>query len=306
MVNPKYPMIVQYATNNPCYKDNVQINVTSEVLHSIGAPQESALNMFRRWDKSTARNAVSAVCDDHECYIMLPCNEKKGKAMKNWGVGKGSSGYSNNNCAVQIEMCESRYNEYVTPSSIKIKEGHEKEAIEYTSKCLDVAIEFLAQIAYFHGINVSGKDPRGNPTLMSHHECWEHKVGSGHVDIGHLQKAYAPYLDMSMDTIRKRVAERVKEIRIEDEVEHMTQAEFDSYLLKASPATIDKLFQSYFDRLSKKSPSKYAEQDLAWAKENGLLVGSGGNQMPQMFTKREDLCAVLHRYHEEFVQTKRQ
>lgn len=307
MVNPKYPMITKYVVNNPCYKDNVQINVTSLVLHSIGCSQPSALNMWNRWSKPTARNCVSAVCDDHECYIMLPCEEKVGKATKNWGVGKGSSGYSNNTCSVQIEMCESKYNEYVTSSSIQLKKGYEKEAVEYTSKCLDVAIEFLAQMAYFHKIDVLGKDKRGNPTLMSHYECYLHKTGTAHIDVSHLEKAYKSYLDMSMDTIRKRVAERVNEIRIEQEVSNMTQQEFDTYLSKASPTVIDQIMSTYFQRLAKLPASAYAEPALQWAKESGLMVGGpSGNQMPQDKISRQDVVTVLKRYHENFVQTKRQ
>lgn len=43
----------------------------------------------------------------------------------------------------------------------------------------------------------------------------------------------------------------------------------------------------------------YAENDLAWAKATGIMVGDkSGNQMPRSFTEREDDVIMLHRLYD--------
>lgn len=244
-VEPLYPIVQQYATNNPCFKQNVQITVTGLVLHSIGCNQPSADKMAQRWNRSEAENAISIVCDDTHAIVLLKTFETPGKATKNWGVGKGSSGYSNNNCTCQLEMCESKWNIYQGGSTFTVDKAH-YQALEYTRKCLDVAIETLAFVAFFHNIDCLGKDKRGHFNIMDHIGCNKVGVGSAHGDVQHLGKVYKE-IDFDMATIRKRINDRVEELKLEKELNEMTDQQFETLMNRylANQAKQKELFLFY-------------------------------------------------------------
>lgn len=61
-------------------------------------------------------------------------------------------------------------------------------------------------------------------------------------------------------------------------------------------------FKAFMDRYlaerQQQPADEYAIEALSWAKENGLIEGSGsGNQMPQAWLTREDAAVILERYH---------
>lgn len=297
------PIYTDYITKNPSWTNPI-ISIDGIVFHDVGVgtSKKTAEQWQARWNREESKNSIHSIVTIDKTCIMMPCFEQKGKAKKVWGVGKGSKG-SFNASRIQFESACSGELVYKGASfTIKNKD----KAIEEETKIRDNCIDFMARVCIYHELDPLGTTKQGYPVIVDHFTAHQLSMGSNHADISGDKIKGLPEVYPSLDFIRQKVKERMETIKAEEELQNMTQAEFDSYLLKASPSTIDKLFQSYFDRLSKKSASSYAKEDLAWAKDNGLLVGSQGNQMPQMFTKREDMCAVLHRYHEEFVQTKRQ
>lgn len=304
--NPDLIIQTQIATNNPCYKTNQFIVPIELCLHSVGTPQESAEKFAKSWNnpERKVKNLCHGVISDKIAIVTLNCFDTPKKVRRAWHGGKCTyKGVtkSSNNTAIGWETTESSLIKYTGGANFVYDKKDLPQIVDFYNKVFNNAVEVFARLALFHGITDFSEN-----TVYCHAEGYSYKHNSSnHGDVLHTFRQI-PELGWSMDRFREEVAERYIELKAEEELQNMTQAEFESYLLKASPTTIDKLFQSYFDRLSKKSASAYAKEDLAWAKDNGLLVGSQGNQMPQMFTKREDLCAVLHRYHEEFVQTKRQ
>lgn len=54
--------------------------------------------------------------------------------------------------------------------------------------------------------------------------------------------------------------------------------------------------KEYLESLKKEPADPYAEEDLAWAKAEGIMKGdASGNQMPKAYITRQDAVAVVHR-----------
>lgn len=281
-------IITNYCTLNPCYSKPTTINVLGFVWHSVGTAGVEDANSWRnRWNRADIQTSVSAVCDPEKVVIMLPCMETKGKAYKNWGVGTGTSGRSENSSRIQLEMAETKYIKYTGGASFTFIDR--AKAVEFTKGTIASAIEFFAQACVFHGIDPLGKDKYGNPTIMSHAECYKAGTGSNHGDIEHLLRQM-PELGYTMDILRQKVADRVNEIKQESEVpEFLTNYElFKQYM------------NQYLTEIQNVAQSSWSEKDMQWAKDNGIMVGdTNGNMMPKGWITREQMVVVLHRYHEK-------
>lgn len=75
---------------------------------------------------------------------------------------------------------------------------------------------------------------------------------------------------------------------------------FPLIIYKEDPVMSYELFRTYMDKylreLQQLPPDQYAEDALTWAKDNGIMEGSGsGNLMPQSPVKRQDLAVMLQR-----------
>lgn len=285
------PFSTQYITGNAYY--NLQdIKISKLILHSTGCGSARTTQQWRdAWNKST-KNSVSAVVGPTEGIIMLPSFEKKGYGRKCAGVGKGSKG-SYNNYALQVEMQEHKNIKY--NGGANFTTSTPEETTQYQLDTLDTAIQFLANCAIFHNLDVLKPN-----VLVSHHEAHMLGYGSNHGDVEHLFNQL-PGMNMSMDKVRKLVAERVEQYKLQQEVENMTQAEFDKFLSGASPTVIDNIMSAYFARRNKLPASKgWGEEAIGWAVSNGIMAGMGGDNMaPQGLVTREQCMAFLKRLDEK-------
>ena len=268
-------MTTKYITKNPSYK-NSNITVKGFVLHSIGVSQPSATVMQKSWNKSSSQSSVHAVCDPDQIIVMLPCLEEKGKAKKCWGCGSGSKG-SYNNSMIQIEMCE--------PSNIKYIGGatftctNKSEAIDYVKRTMDSAAQFIAECCYFHGLN-----PLDDGVIETHKSAHDKGYASNHGDPNHLWTQLG--MNYTLDDFRNLVAEKLEDL----EDNNMTDEKFKE------------LADRYFANKAKEPASSWSSDYLSWVKDNGIMVGdTSGNQMPQSYTKREELSTMLKSFYTKFI-----
>lgn len=157
------------ATNNPCYKKNVQRSKTTHlILHSTGAnnpnlkryvgPDDGYLgeNQYKNyWNTSSADTLVHGVIGKNkngviECYQIAPW------AMRIWGVGSGSKG-NGNDFTIQLEMCEDR-----------------TLGASYAKEVYNVAVNMYAHLCKSFNISPSN--------IWSHSEVHSKGYGSNHGD----------------------------------------------------------------------------------------------------------------------------
>lgn len=265
-------IITKYTTNNPTYSNPSTINVKHLVLHSIGVGQPSADVMWGKWNKATAETSVHGVIDDTKTYLMLPCMEKQGKAYRCWGCGKGSKG-SYNNSAIQVEMCEHSSIKYTSGANFTTNDKN--GAIEFTKKTTQNAVDLFAKLCIFHKL-----DPLGKNVIETHRSANSHGMASGHADCDHLWNQLG--MNYTLEDFKQDVKNRIEELEDED----MTQEKFNE------------LMENYLNGLNNEKAYDYQNIPLAWAKEQGILVGdTEGNQMPQAFLTRGDMAVILNSFY---------
>lgn len=272
--------ITQYITKHRTYTNPKIINVSNIVVHSLGVGQESSKIMRDKWDSATSNNSVAAVCDPDYCYIMLPCLEEKGKCYRQWGVGAGSKG-SYNNSAIQIEMCEPKNIKYVGGATFTCSDPN--YARDFFRRTMDTAIEFVAKCCIFHDL-----DPLGDNVIVTHSEACRLKMGSNHGDVEHMWNQ----LDMNytLQDFRQEVANKVAELKLEEEIKNMTDEQFAEYMNR------------YLANLRNKPADTWAKGYLSWAKENGIMAGNdSGNLMPQSFLTRQEMATMLNAFYNKFI-----
>lgn len=185
-------IINAYLTKNPCYQANVnkqdsRYTVFQErgpvglMLHSVGCNQPSAEVFVNNWNKeSYDRACVHAFIDANtgDVWQTLPWN------FRGWHCGSGSAG-SANNTHVGVEMCESRYINYIngyqfTVSNTELAKADAKRAY-------DSAVQLFAYLC-----NLYNLDP--NTAIISHKEGAAAHVASDHGDPEHYWKGLGmPY-----------------------------------------------------------------------------------------------------------------
>lgn len=101
-----------------------------------------------------------------------------------------------------------------------------------------------------------------------------------------------PYvLDVNKWTnFKSVVAKKIEDIKDEQEWNNMTDEKFAEYA------------DRYFANKAKESASSWSFEYLSWVKDNGIMVGdTTGNQMPQSYTKREELSTMLKSFYTKFI-----
>jgi hypothetical protein len=64
----------------------------------------------------------------------------------------------------------------------------------------------------------------------------------------------------------------------------------------------NKMADAWVAGLANKPAAGWAEKNLKWGKDNGLMTGDEkGNLMPKKFLSREEFIAVLNRFYDKFV-----
>lgn len=62
----------------------------------------------------------------------------------------------------------------------------------------------------------------------------------------------------------------------------------------------DRMMDDYLTRLRKKAPDAWSQEARTWAEQSGLLKGDdAGGMQYKMFLTREEMAAVLYRFHQQ-------
>jgi hypothetical protein len=164
-----------FLVNNDCYIANVNradsryVTFQNEgpkglMLHSVGCAQPSAEVFANGWNKSGVEKAVHAFIDANTGVVWqtLP-----------WFFRGWHAGGSANNTHVGVEMCESSYITYITPSQFTVKDLGKARAD--CKRAYDTAVGLFAVLCKKYGLNPA-KD------IISHKEGGEKGIASGHKD----------------------------------------------------------------------------------------------------------------------------
>lgn len=178
----------QYATANYHYKNNIEISVKTLVLHSVGCSQPDPAVFVRNWNNSAAMYPAHMVIGADRAYEVIPCLQKKGKAVKCYHVGSANA-YS-----IGVEMTEPSSIEYTGGASFKDKDPAKTKA--HVKATYANAVKVFAHLCTFHGL-----DPLADGVILSHSECHKRGIGTNHADVEHLWKHYG----LTMDGFRKAV-----------------------------------------------------------------------------------------------------
>ena len=177
-----------YTTKNPDYKANGTYTVKGLMVHSVGAPIQSAQSWYKIFNKSSySRASVHAFVDGTTGVVWqtLP-----------WTMKGGHAGKKANKSYVGVEMCESRYIKYRSGTKFSIKNA--SKARKSAKLTYESTAALFAYLCDYFGLN-----PKGKKVIISHNE-WRKMTGSGHWDPEHywngLRTGY------TMNSFRNRVA----------------------------------------------------------------------------------------------------
>ena len=178
----------QYATKNIHYKNNVEIPVRKLVLHSAGCNQPDPAVFARLWNDPTSIYPAQIVVGTEKAYEVIPCLQKKGKAVMCYHVGTANAS------SIGVEMTEPASIEYTGGASFKDKDPAKTKA--HVLATYANAVDVFAQLCTFHGL-----DPLEDGVILSHSECYKRGIGTNHGDVEHLWKFHG----LTMDGFRKAV-----------------------------------------------------------------------------------------------------
>ena len=240
------------------------------MLHSVGCSQPDPMVFIRNWNSPNFTYAgINGFIGADVTYITAPCLETPGrvKRMPHAGKAAGNNGY------IGFEMCEPSSITYTTGANFKI--NNKSDAIAFTKKVYNNAVELFAELCKFHG-----KNPLTPGVIISHNEGGKQGIASGHVDPEHLWKGLG--LSYTMDGFRKDVYNKMNE---QEEEEDMTDERFAE------------LMANYRKKLQDNDAGSWSEADRNWCIDKGLIQGSGNdNYMWADFLTREQMAALLHRF----------
>ena len=209
--------------------------------------------------KRTTRDASTNYVVGRDGSIGL-CVEEKYRAWTSGGSLKanGMTGSENDHRAVTIEVASDTARPY-----------------KVTDAAMDALIRLLADICQRNGIEElrwkADKNLVGvvNQQNMSVHRWFDPRECPG------------DYLFNRHGQIAAAVNKILQE---EDDDNTMTQEQFNG------------MMNVYLSELKKQPAQPYAQDALAWAAKQGLMVGDGnGNQQPMMFLAREDEVLIEYR-----------
>lgn len=282
------PILTQYLTQNPCYKNKRTIKVEGLMLHSVGCPQPNPDAFVRNWNRpSHDSSCVHGFVGNDKIVITLPCMEKTetsrpGYAHRAWHCGKGKHG-SFNNSMIGIEMTEPGNIKYVGGATFTCTD--KAKAIEFVRKNTQNAVELFARLCIYHHL-----DPLGKNVIVSHKEGSVLGKASGHSDPSHLWDQLG--MNYDMNKFRKDVYNKIQELKSNknEEDDDMDAKKFSE------------LMTQYRATLRDNDCSAYSADARKWAVDNGLISGNGKavNGEPNMmwadFLSREQFVTVLHRF----------
>lgn len=176
-------IIESYLKNNRCYTNNIKINATGLMLHSVGCSQPNATVFISNWNNTQVSKCVHAFIDANTgiVYQCLP-----------WEVKAWHCGSSGNSTHIGIEMCESKYISYRN-GVISILDP--VKAKEDAKRAYDSAVELFAHLCNKYGIPVTA--------ICSHAEGYKKGIASNHGDPEHYWRAVN--CDYTMDAFRASV-----------------------------------------------------------------------------------------------------
>lgn len=265
-------LVQHYLTRNPCYVANVnkqdsRYTLFQErgpiglMLHSVGCNQPSAEVFVNNWNKeSYDRACVHAFIDANtgDVWQTMPWN------FRAWHCGSGSAG-SANNTHVGVEMCESKYINYIngyqfTVSNTELAKADAKRA--YNS-----AVKLFAYLC-----NQYNLDPI--TAILSHKEGAAAHVASDHGDPEHYWKGLG--MSYTMNGFRQDV-----KAEMEGEID-MTVDEFNALFDQKVAALKTQLVNEFSSKLTDACTtlSKSYGQSL----EDALIRMSAANE--NLLTKR--------------------
>lgn len=265
-----------YLTKNPYFNDGKWItgsNLKGFMLHSVGCSQPDPIVFIRNWNSPNFTYAgINGFIGADITYITAPCLETPGRVKRMPHAGKSIG----NNNYIGFEMCEPGSITYTTGANFKI--NNKSDAIAFTKKVYNNAVELFAELCKFHG-----KNPLTPGVIISHNEGGKSGVASGHVDPEHLWKGLG--LPYTMDRFRQDVYNRMNKITVEEEEDDMTDERFAE------------LMANYRKKLQDNDAGSWSEADRNWCINKGLIQGSGNdNYMWADFLTREQMAALLHRF----------
>ena len=174
--------------NNPCYRDDMEIEVKGLMLHSVGVPQPNANVFVDSWNKKDFNNAcVHAFIDGVTglVYQTLPWNHR------GW-----HSGGASNNTHIGIEMCEPSEINYVSGSNFTCLDLINAKKI--AGRTYVTAIQLFAFLCDKYNL-----DPLKDGVIISHREGYTRGLATNHGDPEHLWDGLK--MGYSMDSFRKAV-----------------------------------------------------------------------------------------------------
>lgn len=184
-------IVKRYATNNPCYKQQKQINVKGLMLHSVGTPQPKAEAFANYWNRQDAGVCVHAVLQpDGTVLKLLPW---KYKAWHCGGIG--------NDTYIGVEMTEP--NSIVYTSGCDFKDKNSIKTYEHVKDTYKVAVELFAHLCRKFKLS-----PMKEGVIVSHREGHARGIASNHGDVEHLWSKCG----FTMDQFRRDVKKQKKKL----------------------------------------------------------------------------------------------
>ena len=192
-----------YLTKNPYFNDGKWItgaNLKGFMLHSVGCAQPDPMVFIRNWNNPNFTYAgINGFIGADTTYITAPCLETPGKVKRMPHAGKSVG----NNNYIGFEMCEPGSITYTTGANFKM--NNKSDAIAFTKKVYNNAVELFAELCKFHN-----KNPLAPGVIISHNEGGKSGVASGHVDPEHLWKGLG--LSYTMDGFRRDVYKKMNNV----------------------------------------------------------------------------------------------
>ncbi len=193
-------LVLNFLTQNPCYKAGKKIKVKGLMLHSVGCPQPSAESFIKKWNNpESGRACVHAFIDGNTgtVYQTLP-----------WEQRGWHGGGSSNDTHIGVEMCEPSCIKYTGGASFSCTDRDAAMAV--VKRTYDSAVELFAVLCKEFGLN-----PLGDGVIVSHKEGHDRGIASGHGDPDHLWNGLqAGY---TMDGFRRDVAAAVENLKKQGE-----------------------------------------------------------------------------------------
>lgn len=290
--NEQNKPLICMMTNSTCYKGTKKMTPKGVLWHSTGANNPNLKRYVQPSDNDPNKEQLIKLLGKNKsgndwnhverkagvnCWIGKLADGTVTTAQvmpwdyRPWGCGSGPKGSCNNGW-IQFEICEDGLTDKT-----------------YFDKVYKEACEITAYLCKLYNINPLGTVNLNGvavPTITCHHDSYKLGVGSGHSDINH----WFPKFGKDMNTARNDVAILLATPDSNNEEdEQMTQE------------TFNKMMDTYLEEQGKKQISSWAQADLLWAQQNGLIVGDNtGNLMPRSFMTREGIAAVLHRFYNKF------